>query len=95
MTHPGSWPPLFPRLKRILRDLFKLQLGWDDKIPERYLNLWNTWLHELHKLSNFKVAICVKPSEFGEVKSAQFHYFTDAREIRYSAVTYIRLLNEE
>lgn len=38
---------------------------------------------------------CIKPSNFGHVKSAQLHYFCDASEKGYGVFTYLKLINEK
>ncbi|KAK2558640.1 hypothetical protein P5673_018834 [Acropora cervicornis] len=54
---------------------------------------WKAWLKELPKLQGFSTGQYFKPSGFGEVASAQLHYFSDASEIVYGAVSYLRLVN--
>ena len=35
--------PVFLEAKKILQRLWKLNLGWDDLIPEDLQSLWNEW----------------------------------------------------
>ena len=51
-------------------------------------------MKELPKLEQFSVDRCFKPLDFGEVTSSQVHYFSDASEVTYGAVAYLRLVNE-
>ena len=38
---------------------------------------------------------CLKPADFGPVKSSQLHHFSDASEAAYGSVTYLRLVSHE
>ena len=38
---------------------------------------------------------CLKPADFGPVKSSQLHHFSDASEAAYGSVTYHRLVSHE
>lgn len=44
-------------------------------------------------MENFKIDRCIKPKTFGEVKSVQLHNFSDASEIGYGVVTYLKMTN--
>jgi hypothetical protein len=91
----GFVAPLMLKAKGILQELCKLQLGWDEQIPDTFSGPWRLWLQDLQRLADFKIDRCVKPPEFGVVKSAQLHHFADASEIGYGTVTYLRLENNE
>lgn len=79
--------------KILLQDLCKKKLDWDDKVPDEDLRRWNAWLEALPKLECFSVGRCFKPLDFSEVVSSQMHYFSDASEVAYGAVAYLRLVN--
>ena len=89
----GFVAPFILPVKILLQDLCRKKLGWDDKIPEEHFNRWKSWLEDLPKLREFSVKRCFKPAEFGEVTSAQVHYFSDASEVAYGAVAYLRLVD--
>ncbi|XP_014673955.1 PREDICTED: uncharacterized protein LOC106814173 [Priapulus caudatus] len=91
----GFLGPFMLPAKRILQELCKLQLGWDEQIPEVYSARWRLWLQDLEKLSSFTVDRCMKPAEFGSVTSARLHHFSDASEVGYGVATYLRLENSE
>lgn len=76
----GFLSPVILSAKIILQDLCRKEIGWDDVIPEEYIQRWRKWLDDLHHLESFKVKRCIKPDGFGEVTSAQMHHFSDASE---------------
>lgn len=47
----------------------------------------------LPKLEEFSIDRCFKPPDFGNVVSCQLYYFSDASQLAYGAVCYLRLVN--
>ena len=85
----GFLAPIILPAKMILQDLFRLNVRWDDEIPTEYFLLWQQWLADLPKLSEFAVERCFKPPNF-KVKSAQLHHFSDASKRGYGSVSFLR-----
>ncbi|XP_072041348.1 uncharacterized protein [Amphiura filiformis] len=85
-------PAVLPA-KKIIQDLCKLKLGWDEEIPLEHQKRWNQWLAELPILSTCSVSRCLKPAEFGKPTNIQLHNFSDASEFGYGVVAYMRLQN--
>ena len=83
----GFVAPFILPAKIILQDLCKKKLGWDDKIPEEVINRWKAWLESLPLLERFCTERCCKPTNFEEVTSCQLHYFSDASQLAYGAVS--------
>ena len=82
--------------KKLLQDLCReKRLGWDDHLPDCYLRRWEKWRNELPLLKRLSLSRCVKPPDFGEVKSRQLHIFSDASSIGYSSVVYQRLCDNQ
>ena len=52
-------------------------------------------IDDLLKLSLFSVNRSVLPEGFGPVLSSQLHHFSDASEVAYGSVSYLRLVNGE
>lgn len=74
--------------KKILKDLCRKKLGWDNVIPASNAQDWINWLDGLRKLENFKIGRSVG---FREVKTAPLHNFSDTSEDGYGVVTYLLL----
>ena len=89
----GLAAPFILVAKILLQDLSRQQVDWDDELSNDHLQRWNRWLADLPKLDQLKSARCLKPSDFGEVVCTQLHYFSDASELGYGIVAYVRYTN--
>ncbi|XP_026077821.1 advillin-like [Carassius auratus] len=87
----GLLAPLTLPAKQFLQQLCKEGYGWDKPIPTSQLRQWLCWIHDLPKLAAFSVPRCKKPNGFGKPQSFQLHHFSDASELRYGTVSYIRM----
>lgn len=90
----GFVSPFVLPAKAVLQDLCRRGLSWDEAIPEESLKCWKEWLFELPRLEEFSIDRCVKPYGFGKISTCQLHHFSDASQIGYGAVTYLRLVDE-
>ncbi|XP_067260191.1 uncharacterized protein [Chanodichthys erythropterus] len=91
----GFLAPVILPSKILMQQLCREKLAWDDDIPEQSAEKWITWLHGLNHLADFSVPRCIKPVDFGVSTSAQLHHFSDASEVGYGVVSYLRLLNAD
>ncbi|KAL7843912.1 hypothetical protein SRHO_G00224510 [Serrasalmus rhombeus] len=91
----GFLAPVTFSAKHLLQELCRLNLSWDQDIPNAHTQSWKRWLHGLGTLINFNITHCFKPKHFGAVKRAQLHHFCDASEAGYGTVTYLRLVNNQ
>lgn len=85
----GFAAPFILIAKEILQDLCRMNLGWDDQIPEDHLKR-ETWLRGLHKLETLKINRCFRPSGLSDVVTTELHHFSDASQQGYGAVSYLR-----
>ena len=81
--------------KQILQQMCADGHGWDSPLPDELRSRWQQWRTELFALENLRIRRCFKPSDFGEVKSVELHYFSDASTNGYGQCTYLRLKNDE
>lgn len=81
------------KAKQILRDLREAKCGWDSTISCVYSRPYKKWLTELEQLKHLQISRSLKPEDFGQVKTAQLHHFSDASEQGYGTVSYIRFID--
>lgn len=87
----GFLAPFSMMAKLLLQELCKRNFGWDEDIPHVLAKQWAGWLEDLHKVAKFKIDRCIKPNDFGNPVTVQLHHFSDASEVGYGAVSYLRL----
>ena len=80
--------------KAVLQDQCRRGLSWDEAIPEESLTCWQEWLFELPRLEEFSIDRYVKPYGLGKISTCQVHHFSDASQVVYGEVTYVRLVDE-
>ena len=90
----GVAGPTILKARLIIQELFRLKVGWDERLPPEQLEMWERWLAELPYMGGFKVQRCVKP-ENGKIVSRELHHFSDASEAAYGVCTYVRQVDEE
>ena len=91
----GFTAPFVLSAKIVLQDLCRRKMNWDDTIPSDCLPSVQRWLEELPALGQFSVGRCYKPEKFGKIASIQIHHFSDASELAYGTVSYLRLTSED
>jgi hypothetical protein len=90
----GFLAPVTLRAKKILQELCRSDLDWDDEIPNHLRMKWLKWGNKIHLLSNLKVPRCYKPESFANIRSAQLHNFSDASNDGYGQCSYLRLVDD-
>jgi len=83
----GLVAPVVLTVKKVLHDLCKKKLGWDDPISEEDGERWEKWKSQLPSLAWISLGRCIKPLYFGDLKVAELHNFADASQIAYGAVS--------
>ena len=91
----GFASPFLLQGKLILQQLCADQNVWDDELSSEQRMSWEKWRTNLPKLESIKVNRCIKPSGFGNVTKVSLHHFSDASEIAYGQVSYIRVENTD
>jgi hypothetical protein len=91
----GMVAPLLLTGKKILQELTRDGADWDDPIPEEIKTRWVKWKEELLLLADLNIPRCYKPNNFGKVKTAELHHFSDASQQGYGQCSYLRLVDED
>ncbi|XP_071576010.1 uncharacterized protein [Temnothorax nylanderi] len=88
----GLLGPVFVKAKILLQALWKLQLTWDEAVPEEIYTAWKTFQDQKGELNNitFPRQVCI-----AQYESLQLHGFADASETAYGACLYIRSSNDQ
>nr|XP_055049230.1 uncharacterized protein LOC129434322 isoform X1 [Misgurnus anguillicaudatus] len=89
----GFVSPFILKAKAIFQELCRIKVDWDEKIPVEIAEQWHRWLNDLPMLSALTIPRCLKPTTASCSSVTQLHHFSDASELAYGAVSYIRIDN--
>ena len=81
--------------KCLLQTLCRRGLGWDDKVSNGDISIWQSWLGDLPKLESLKVYRCFKLPDFVDITTSQIHHSADASQTAYGTVSYLRITNTQ
>ena len=87
--------PFIMKAKLLLQELCRKKLQWDEEISKLEKKQWLRWLNNLSKLKEVKVERCLKPGDFGVIKTTELHLFSDGSRIGYGAVAYPRMVDDK
>ncbi|XP_051162430.1 uncharacterized protein LOC127282307 [Leptopilina boulardi] len=83
----GIVAPVITYAKIQMQILWKLNIQWDDPVPENIVLEWNKYQEELPSLNHWKIPRTNRDSDTEEL---QLHGFADASEKAYCACIYLR-----
>ena len=78
----------------ILQKITKGKVSWDDPLSPDLRAAWEKWRAGLPQLEELKIQRCYKPPGF-KTESSSIHSFSDASELGYGMVTYLRQVSTE
>ena len=81
--------------KSILQELCRLNISWDDPIPDDIKIKWEKWRADLLNLQQISISRCYKPENFGPVVPTEPHHFSDASVKGYHQCGYVRMIDEQ
>ena len=85
----GYISPFTVRAKFIIQELWQSGLDWDDPLPEEAEEKCRPWLAELNHLRSFRLSRH-HPDFTSQAKEIEIHMFSDASELGFGAVGYLR-----
>ena len=88
----GLVGPVIHRGKILFQDANRMKLNWDSSMPLSLIRDWKNWLKSLKNLSQVIYPRCICPPDFVDA-AVELHHFSDASQVGYGAVTYIRFIN--
>ena len=88
----GMISPITARIKTIFQLLCVDKLGWDDKIPDSVLEVWNRFVKELTVLKEIRIPRFIY-SSFNNDSVVEIHGFSDSSKEVYCAVLYLRIIS--
>ena len=91
----GMIGPVLLPAKRVMQKTWQFKLHWDERLPEELLKGWKKWKEELVLLNHVKILGCYFYSGCPTNASFQLHHFSDASEIGYGTVSYLRKQAED
>ncbi|XP_061128044.1 uncharacterized protein LOC133149871 isoform X1 [Syngnathus typhle] len=92
----GYIVPFTTRCKVLVQDMWKANIGWDDKIqPSELLGKWLSWVQEIPTLQQLKLPRPYSPASGNTVNAARhIHIFCDASERAYGSVAYMQITDD-
>lgn len=86
--------PYTTRAKVLVRELWAKDQGWDDPLPEQLAQKWREWEEELPLLCDITLPRSyLPPSVQLTACHIDLHVFSDASEMAYGAVAYLRAID--
>ena len=78
--------------KHLLQETCRQRLSWDDQLPVELDKAICNWLNCLKRLGELRIPRCLVHQDEVNAK-LELHVFTDASDVGYAAVAYLRLVN--
>ncbi|XP_040077258.1 uncharacterized protein LOC120849166 [Ixodes scapularis] len=85
----GFLSPFVVRAKILFPEICKLNLRWDDILPEELMSDWNNWCDELTTLQQINVPRFYDSELKGNVVHRTLHVFSDASTSAYGSMIFI------
>ena len=89
----GLITPTIFQGKVLFQEATRLQLNWDQPVPNGLHDKWCAWLQSLKTLDQLRFQRCLIPRDF-EDAVFEIHTFCDASTAGYGACCYLRAINQ-
>ena len=84
----GFWLPVTIKLRIDLQLLWKLGFGWDEELPEEYVEIWRANVRLIEKLENIVLKRCMRPAN--ATGPPQLHAFSDGGDLAFGTCVFLR-----
>ena len=83
----GVLSPVLIKFKVFLQDICRLELSWDEMLPEELIYKWQNWIKEFEELNSFTIPRCAR---LNPRATLELIGFSDASISAYAAVVYMK-----
>ena len=83
--------PVMLVAKKIMQELWRKKYSWDQQLEGEILQRWQSWKKDLHLLTKITIPRCYFTKPQHEGSSLELHNFSDASEVGYGSVSYLRI----
>ena len=91
----GFLAPLVLTAKKILQEICRRGVTWDEPLPEDVRPRWEWWKLDLLHLKELQIPRCFKPKTMSQMKSYELHNFADASISGCGQCYYLRVKDED
>ena len=88
----GILSPIILEGRIILQNMCREKLSWDNEFGKDYQLKIKKWIEKLERVKNNMIPRCFKPIMHSDIISMEWHFFSDASQMGYGAVAYLRLI---
>ncbi|GAA50249.1 WDFY family member 4, partial [Clonorchis sinensis] len=85
----GYVAPLLLHPKYLLQEVCRSKRGWDEEFNQTIQDAWKKWRNDIQIIESLVIPRCVKSKQF-VIEHQSLHIFSDASEVGYGAVAYLR-----
>jgi len=88
----GWFSPTIVKMKVLLQRLWEEKMSRGDPVPSHVNDVWSQWREDIHLLSEHSIPRPYFPKD-RYVSSLQLHSFSDASELAFAGVVYLRMVD--
>ncbi|XP_062554097.1 uncharacterized protein LOC134219387 [Armigeres subalbatus] len=80
--------------KCLIQDIWRSNIDWDERIPDKLVIQWRRWVEVLESLNRVKIPRCYFPGyDRRSYETLELHVFVDASEAAYACAAYFRIID--
>ncbi|XP_055543353.1 uncharacterized protein LOC129728904 [Wyeomyia smithii] len=90
----GLLAPYIVLGKMLVQETWCARIGWDECVTDDIFEHWKTWVATLKHIDTVRIPRCYFRNT-NSFEKVQLHTFTDASQLAYCSVSYLRVVNLE